>query len=65
MFFCLTVAIISTLLWVNLLFAECINSVNKHYASAEDNKTELANAKLRILLVIIMGLFWSAVIYYW
>lgn len=66
MFFCLTIAIISTLLWINMLFAEAVNSATRHYAvDNDDRKREIENSKLRIVLSIIMGFFWSAVIYYW
>ena len=65
MYFCLTIAIISTLLWLNTLFAAYLNAQNNHYATDEMQKVEIAGARFRIVLVIIMGFFWSSVIYYW
>ena len=66
MYFCLTVALIATFLWVNMLFAEYVNASTTHYSVTEDDKKiENARAKLRVTLVIIMGFFWSAVICFW
>lgn len=66
MYYCLTIAIISTLLWINQTFAEYINTINKQYSvDGDDKDLEIEKARIKTILSIIMGLFWSAVIYFW
>ena len=66
MYFCLIIAILSTLLWVNVLFTEKINAkVNPYQKNDEDMKNDKRRGVLKTLLVIIMSISWATVIYCW
>ncbi len=66
MYFCLIIAILSTLLWVNVLFTENINAkVNPYQKNDEDMKNDKRRGVLKTLLVIIMSISWTTVIYCW
>jgi hypothetical protein len=66
MYFCLIIAILSTLLWVNVLFTENINAkVNPYQKNDEDMKNDKRRGVLKTLLVIIMSISWATVIYCW
>ena len=64
MYFCLVVSILSTLMWVNVMYAEYITSKVNPYTHGDDNVDKM-RGKLKNILVIIMAIFWSAVILYW
>ena len=66
MYFCLIIAILSTLLWVNVLFTENINAkVNPYQKNDEDMENDKRRGVLKTLLVIIMSISWTTVIYCW
>ena len=66
MYFCLIIAILSALLWVNVLFTENINAkVNPYQKNDEDMKNDKRRGVLKTLLVIIMSISWATVIYCW
>lgn len=56
MYFILTIAIISTMLWLNITIAQIINTVNDSF----DEKTQAVSNDLKNRLVFVMGMFWSA-----
>ncbi len=63
MFFSLTVAIAATFLWVNQWLADFINAkVNPYTVSEDDKKDDKFRSKLKLWLIVIMALFWGAVI---
>lgn len=63
MFFSLTVAIAATFLWVNQWLADFINAkVNPYTVSEDDKKNDKFRSKLKLWLIVIMALFWGAVI---
>lgn len=63
MFFSLAVAIGATILWINQWFADFINAkVNPYTVSPEDKEKDNFRAKLKLWLVVIIALFWAAVI---
>lgn len=63
MFFSLTVAIAATFLWVNQWLADFINAkVNPYAVSEDDKKNDKFRSKLKLWLIVIMALFWGAVI---
>jgi hypothetical protein len=63
MYFCLVIAFASTLLWINILHAEYITAQINPYATG-DKEEDKIRAKMKNVLVLIMALFWSAVILY-
>ena len=66
MFFCLIIAILSTLIWVNVMYAENINAkVNPYQKNNDDMKNDERRGVLKTLLVIIMSISWATVIYFW
>ena len=58
MLFCLIIALLSSLLWVNVTIADIINH------SKMDSKQSLNAAKVKTALVAIAALFWAIVIRY-
>lgn len=63
MFFSLIVAIAATFLWVNQWLADFINAkVNPYTVSEDDKKDDKFRSKLKLWLIVIMALFWGAVI---
>lgn len=63
MFFSLTVAIAATFLWINQWLADFINAkVNPYTVSEDDKKDDKFRSKLKLWLIVIMALFWGAVI---
>lgn len=63
MFFSLAVAIGATILWINQWLADFINAkVNPYTVSPEDKEKDNFKAKLKLWLVVIMALFWAAII---
>lgn len=64
MYFCLVISILSTLMWINVMYAEYIISKINPYTNGEDKEDKM-RGKLKNILVIIMAIFWSSVILYW
>lgn len=63
MFFSLTVAIAATLLWVNQWLADFINTkINPYAVSEEDKEKDKFKSKLKLWLIVIIALFWAAII---
>ena len=63
MFFSLAVAIGATILWINQWLAAFINAkINPYTVSPEDKEKDNFKAKLKLWLVVIMALFWAAII---
>lgn len=63
MFFSLAVAIGATILWINQWLADFINTkINPYTVSPEDKEKDNFKAKLKLWLVVIMALFWAAII---
>ena len=62
MYFCLVVALLATFIWINVTVADCINAKITPYGNKERDEEDGKRAKLKTYLVIIMALFWAAVI---
>lgn len=60
--FILIISILSTLLWVNIMFAEHITAKVNPYITPED-VVQKQRAIFKIILVIIMSFFWGTYIY--
>lgn len=58
----LGIALLSTLLWVNILFAEHITTKINPYVTDEDI-VQKQRAVVKTILVIIMSVFWATYIY--
>jgi hypothetical protein len=58
----LGIALLSTLLWVNILFAEHITTKINPYITEADI-VQKQRAVVKTILVIIMSLFWATYIY--
>ena len=64
MYFCLVISILSTLMWINVMYAEYITSKVNPYSNGNETEDKM-RSKLKTILVIIMSTFWSSVILYW
>jgi hypothetical protein len=62
MLFCLFVAIISSLIWVNLTFAEVVSAKLNPYKETDDGDRK--RTVIKNYLIVIMALFWAIVIRY-
>jgi len=62
MYFCLFIALLSTFIWIDTNIAESINAKIYPYANADRDEEDKKRAKFKTCLVIIMALFWAAVI---
>lgn len=62
MLFCLFIAILSTLIWVELSFAQIIEAKINPYSQSTD--AEKKRTILKNYIVIIMALFWAIVLRY-
>lgn len=64
MFFCLFIALLSTLFYINILIAEIANTKINMYSMQDDNSynESLKRGKVKNILLIIMSLFWTTVI---
>ena len=58
----LGIALLSSLLWANILFAEHITTKINPYVTEAD-VVQKQRAVVKTILVIIMALFWAAYIY--
>lgn len=66
MFFCLIIALLTTFIWINVMYTEHINAkVNPYQKTDEDMKNDERRGVLKTLLVIIMSISWATVIYCW
>lgn len=61
-FIILGIALLSTLLWVNILFAEHITAKINPYVT-EGDAVQRQRAVIKTILVIIMSVFWATYIY--
>ncbi len=58
----LGIALLSTLLWLNILFAEHITTKVNPYIT-EGDTVQKQRAVVRTILVIIMSVFWATYVY--
>jgi hypothetical protein len=58
----LIIALLTSLLWLNILFAEHITVKVNPYLSQTD-EVQKQRSKLKTILVIIMSVFWGVYIY--
>lgn len=66
MFFCLIVALLSSLLWINVLYVENINAkINPYQKTKKDMDDDRRRSVLKTILIIIMSVSWATVIYFW
>lgn len=61
-FIILGIALLSTLLWVNILFAEHITTRINPYVTEAD-VVQRQRSVVKTILVIIMSVFWATYIY--
>lgn len=61
-FIILGITLLSTLLWVNILFAEHITTKINPYVTEAD-AVQRQRAVVKTILVIIMSVFWATYIY--
>lgn len=64
MYIVLVIAFLSTLLFINIMFAEHITAKVNLYKTDDDSELDKNRARLKIALIIIMALFWAAYIHY-
>ena len=65
MIFCLIIALLSTLIYLNLLLSDLINMrINPNYAPSNNDENAVIIAKIKYVLLIIMAIFWSIIIKY-
>jgi hypothetical protein len=60
--FILITALLSTLLWINILFAELITVKINPYIT-QDDKVQKQRAMVKNILIIIMSVFWGTYIH--
>jgi type II secretory pathway component PulC len=60
----LIIALLSTLLWLNILFAEHITAKVNPYITPEDI-VQKQRAITKIMLIIIMSISWASYIYFY
>lgn len=60
----LIIALLSTLLWLNVLFAEHITAKVNPYITPEDI-VQKQRAITKIMLIIIMSISWASYIYFY
>ena len=66
MYFYLIIALLTTFIWINVMYAEHINAkVNPYQKTDEDMKNDERRGVLKTLLVIIMSISWATIIYCW
>jgi len=62
MLFCIFVAILATLIWINLSFAQFIEAKINPYS--QNNDAENKRAIIKNYLIVIMAIFWAIVLRY-
>lgn len=66
MVFCLSVAIMATLYWVDSLIIVTTNAkVNPYAKTPEQEKIIRTSTIVRLTSLFIASIFWGVVIYYW
>lgn len=63
MLFCLFIAILATILWINITISEIVNTKINPYAS-DNGEEDMNRAKLKNYIAIIMAIFWAIIIRY-
>ena len=61
MFILYTFALLSTLLLVNTMYAELLNTILNKYSSQYDTDNT-DRARLKITLIVIASIFWGAIL---
>ena len=62
MLICLIIAILATVVWINITVSEVVNAKINPYTA--DNETDKKRAVIKNYLALIMALFWAIVIRY-
>ena len=65
MFFITVIALFSTLMLINILVTESINARLNMYSNKDTEEEDKNRAKLKMILILISSLFWSALITKW
>lgn len=65
MFFITVIALFSTLMLINILVTESINARLNMYSSKDTEEEDKNRARLKMILILISSLFWSALITKW
>ena len=63
MVFCLIIALLATLIYINLLLSDAINlKVNPGFAASRNDETAVLIAKIKYVLLFVMAVFWGIII---
>lgn len=63
MVFCIIIAFLSTLIYVNLILSDAINMrINPNASASRDDKTAVLVAKIKYALILIMSICWGIVV---
>ena len=63
MVFCFIIAILSTLMYINIILSDAINlRVNPVMSASKDENMALKIVALKYLLILLMSVFWSIII---
>ena len=65
MFFITVIALFSTLMLINILVTESINARLNMYSNKDTEEEDKNRARLKMILILISSLFWSALITKW
>lgn len=60
----LIIALISTLFYINILITEIYNS-KQFYLEIENKQNNNLTVLIKIILIILMGIFWGITIRFW
>lgn len=60
----LIIALISTLFYINILITEIYNS-KQFYLEIGNNQNNNLTVLIKIILIILMGIFWGVTIRFW
>ena len=60
----LIIALISTLFYINILITEIYNS-KQFYLEIENKQNNNLTVLIKIILIILMGIFWGITIKFW
>jgi hypothetical protein len=64
MYIVVVIALLSTFMLINVMFSEHITAKVNLYSTDEMKKEDKQRAKIKLILIIIMALFWGATICY-